>query len=54
MGTRPRVLVTAFRLYGIAIDLAVGPNLAVATVSLPLKLTVARAKARTGYPYTAY
>ena len=40
MGTRPRVLITAFRLYGIAIDLAVAPNLAVATVPLPLDLAV--------------
>jgi hypothetical protein len=43
MGTRSKVLITAFRLYGIAIDLDVAPNIAVAHVP-PLDLAVGPAK----------
>jgi hypothetical protein len=44
MGTRSKVLMTAFRLYGIAIDLDVAPNLAVAHVPAPLDLAVGPAE----------
>jgi hypothetical protein len=44
MGTRSKVLITAFWLYGIAIDLDVASNLAVAHVPTPLDLTVGPAK----------
>jgi hypothetical protein len=43
MGTRSKVLITAFRLYGIAIDLDVAPNIAVAHVP-PLGLAIGPAK----------
>jgi hypothetical protein len=45
MGTRPRVLITAFQLFGVAIDLTVPPP----TTASPQLIT-----ARTSCPYTAY
>ena len=47
MGMRPKVLITAFRLYEIAIDLAV------ATVLLPLDLAVGPAN-RSSYWLSLY